>query len=112
MFEEAWVCQKTGFLHVITKHQDGYVLSDYLKENQDIQVSQVQNFIRQLLDALDFFHSNGITLGGVSCNRILKNKDQLFIVTKNMRIQTSTDPATAYILPSLEEEAAENAGTI
>ena len=110
MFEEAWICSKTGSLNVVTKHQAGCVLSEYLKRTKDIQVSQAQSFMRQLVDALEFFHSNGITLGTVSCDKILKSNDQLFLIAKNQRIQSSTDPDSAYILPFLEEEA--DVGTI
>ena len=86
MFEEAWISQKTGFLNVVTKHQAGYILSEYLKLNEDLQVSQAQNFMRQLVDALDFFHSKGMTLGTVTCDQILKTNDQLIIAAKNLRI--------------------------
>jgi len=66
--------------------------------------------MRQLVESVDFFHAQGMTLGDITCDQILKCHDQIYLVARNQRIQSTDLQSASYVAPNLEEVQA--AGTV
>ena len=109
-YEEAWISDKTGQLNLVTRHHTGYLFSSYLKNGRHLKVNQVQSYMRQLVESVDFFHAQGMTLGDITCDQILKCHDQIYLVARNQRIQSTDLQSASYVAPNLEEVQA--AGTV
>lgn len=108
----------TWHIYTLFEFADKGSLSQLLETVGNVPVEKVRSWMIQLLDALEFFHRNGIVHGNIHCNRIflfrtasgntivklLGNVEESLPVPSTEKTRLSSSRSPLWIAPELTQE--------